>query len=249
MKTLREIAEVKKMNKREFLEKLKKELFRLPAEEAEAAMEYYREYFDEAGPENEEKVAESLGSPKRVAAQIKADYAAKLLESEEKTSTKKGLSAVWWIIIGICSAPLSIPLAICAIVIVIVVFAVLISCIIGIFTAIVAFIAGSIGVFGLGILAVPAAFSTALMFTGAGLAGISLMTAAGVGAAIGVRALARAFAKTVRMKNEKSKEKRVIREAEQQRWKYIQEPEAFDDTWKSGALRENNIADKESNEK
>lgn len=237
------------MNKIEFLEKLKKELVRLPAEEAEAAMEYYREYFDEAGSENEEKVAESLGSPKRVAAQIKADYAAKLLESEEKTSTKKDLSAVWWIIIGICSAPLSIPLAICAIVIMIVVFAVLISCIIGIFAAIVAFIAGSIGIFGLGILAFPAAFSTALMFTGVGLAGISLMTAAGVGAVIGIRALARAFAKTVRRKNEKSKEKKVIREAEQQRWKYIEEPEAFDYTWKSGAFGENNIADKESTEK
>ena len=50
------------MNKREFLEKLKKELFRLPAEEAEAAMEYYREYFDEAGPENEEKAKTRCGA-------------------------------------------------------------------------------------------------------------------------------------------------------------------------------------------
>ena len=237
------------MNKREFLERLKSELSGLPADEAEAAMEYYKEYFDEAGTENEEQVAAGLGSPKRAAAQIKAEYAAKILESGEKTGAKKGLSAVWWIIIGICSAPLSIPLAICAIAVAAALFAVLISCIVGIFTAIAAFVAGSLGMFILGILAVPAAFSTALMFMGGGLAGIALMAAAGVCAAMGVKALARTMARAVRRQNEKSKKNKAVREADRMRWKYAEEPEDFDDAWRNGNSGGDNFTDNENTEK
>ena len=35
-------------------------------------MQYYEDYFDEAGPENEQQVINDLGSPERVAAIIKA---------------------------------------------------------------------------------------------------------------------------------------------------------------------------------
>jgi uncharacterized membrane protein len=38
-------------------------------------MDYYNEYFDDAGPENEQKVIEELGSPAQIAARIKADSA------------------------------------------------------------------------------------------------------------------------------------------------------------------------------
>lgn len=58
------------MNKKKFLKKLERLLRRLPEEEREAALRYYREYFDEAGIENEQRVIEELGSPEKVAEEI-----------------------------------------------------------------------------------------------------------------------------------------------------------------------------------
>ena len=79
------------MNRKEFIKKLRRELAKLPAEEREAAIEYYEEYFDEAGPEHEQELIGELGSSKRIAAQIKSDYAARLLDGEEPQPVRKGL--------------------------------------------------------------------------------------------------------------------------------------------------------------
>ena len=68
------------MNRHEFLNKLAMELGRLPREEVEDILAYYNEYFDDAGPENEARALEELGSPVKIATQIKADYAVKQLD-------------------------------------------------------------------------------------------------------------------------------------------------------------------------
>ena len=52
------------MNRTEYLKQLDKYLKRLPAEDYQNAMEYFTEYFDEAGPEGEEQVIRELGTPK-----------------------------------------------------------------------------------------------------------------------------------------------------------------------------------------
>ena len=41
--------------------------------ERKAALEYYQDYFEDAGAENEGKVIQELGSPGKVAAIIRAD--------------------------------------------------------------------------------------------------------------------------------------------------------------------------------
>ena len=51
------------MNRREFIARLKEEISRLPQEEIEAAVEYYEEYFDEAGADKEQDVLETPGQP------------------------------------------------------------------------------------------------------------------------------------------------------------------------------------------
>ena len=51
------------MSRDEYLRILARELSRLPKEEFDRAMEYYTEYFEEAGPENAEAVMADLGSP------------------------------------------------------------------------------------------------------------------------------------------------------------------------------------------
>lgn len=61
------------MTRNEFLERLRKGLSSLPQAEQEEALRYYEEYFDDAGPENEAKVMEELGSPEDLARNIIAN--------------------------------------------------------------------------------------------------------------------------------------------------------------------------------
>lgn len=62
-----------KISREEYLWQLSQQLYRIPAEEREAALEYYRNYFEEAGTENEEHVMSELGSPEELAKSIIAD--------------------------------------------------------------------------------------------------------------------------------------------------------------------------------
>ena len=56
------------MNRTEFLEQLERLLWDIPESERKEALEYYQDYFEDAGAENEGKVIQELGSPGKVAA-------------------------------------------------------------------------------------------------------------------------------------------------------------------------------------
>lgn len=71
------------MNRKEFLRKLQLELYKLPRHEIDDAIAYYNEYFEEAGEDQEQAVIKELGTPSKIATQIKADYAVRQLESME----------------------------------------------------------------------------------------------------------------------------------------------------------------------
>ena len=58
------------MTRNEYMEQLKKYLKRLPKEDYDNAIEYFSEYFDEAGPENEQQVMEELGQPREAAREL-----------------------------------------------------------------------------------------------------------------------------------------------------------------------------------
>ena len=58
------------MTKLEFIAALRAKLHMLSKEEREDAVQFYEEYFDEAGPENEQAVIDELGSPDAVAEKI-----------------------------------------------------------------------------------------------------------------------------------------------------------------------------------
>ena len=62
------------MNRNEYMAALRRALSALPEEERASALRYYEEYFDDAGPENEQQVISDLGAPEKVAEQILADY-------------------------------------------------------------------------------------------------------------------------------------------------------------------------------
>lgn len=60
------------MSRIEFMNELRALLQDISAEEREEAMQYYNDYFDDAGAENEQSVISELGSPQKVAQTIKA---------------------------------------------------------------------------------------------------------------------------------------------------------------------------------
>ena len=61
------------MNRIEFMKQLESLLQNVSQTEREEALQYYNDYFDDAGPENEKEVIEALGNPARVAENIKRD--------------------------------------------------------------------------------------------------------------------------------------------------------------------------------
>lgn len=62
------------MNRMEFMAELERLLADMPEEERQAAVQYYADYFADAGEANEAEVIRELGSPEKVAESIKADY-------------------------------------------------------------------------------------------------------------------------------------------------------------------------------
>lgn len=63
------------MNRADFMKRLTELLADVSSSEREAAIQYYNDYFDEAGEENEQSVIASLGSPEQLAQTIKAGLA------------------------------------------------------------------------------------------------------------------------------------------------------------------------------
>lgn len=234
---------VQRMNREEFILTLRKELSKLPPEEIVAATEYFEECFEEAaeGLTDEERLAEEqrlikeFGNPKRIAAQIKADYAARLLNGDEtvldkKPGTKKKLSAVWWVVIGICTAPVSIPLAIGAICV-----AIWIICaIIGIYAGIIGGGMASIGAIVLGIVFLTSSGASGVMTIGAGLVGLAVTAAAAVGAYIGTKALVKAIARGVKNQNSKRKTKKYSKMYEAGEMYAADETYAAGETYEAG---------------
>lgn len=59
------------MNRKRFMAELERLLWDIPYNERKEAIQYYNDYFDDAGEENEARVIEELGSPEEVARTIR----------------------------------------------------------------------------------------------------------------------------------------------------------------------------------
>jgi uncharacterized membrane protein len=93
----------------QYLTSLRRELRRLPSDDREKAMEYFEEYFEEAGGGREVQAMEDLGTPKEAAAQIIRDMALRHAQ-EPNENVRKGMSAVWVGILAVCAAPIALPM-------------------------------------------------------------------------------------------------------------------------------------------
>jgi uncharacterized membrane protein len=68
------------MSKDDFMKKLEYLLSDIPEEDKADAIEYYRDYLEEAGTENEEQVIHDFGSPERIASIIRSEISGNLDE-------------------------------------------------------------------------------------------------------------------------------------------------------------------------
>jgi len=116
------------VNRQEFLLELRRKLKHLPPLEVENAILYYDEYFNEAGPENEQRVISELGSPAAVAARIIGEYAVNDAEASRAVPAReKRVNPFWVAVIAVCASPLALPLLIVLFALLISLFSVLFS--------------------------------------------------------------------------------------------------------------------------
>ena len=151
-----------------FLAELQRKLKGLPESEIIAAVAYYDEYLSDAGLENEAAAIAELGSPAEVAAGILGDYVYADTTSEEK-STKKGLTALWLVVVGLLASPIALPLAIVLIVLLFSLLTTALSLVFSFFVAAIALIVGGIVYMGTGFFTLFFHFPSGILSIGYGL--------------------------------------------------------------------------------
>lgn len=98
------------MTRSDYMTILAHHLRRLPREDYNRAIEYFEEYFDDAGPQQEQNAIEDLGSPEEAAKELIMNLAERNVTEPPKT-IKRGIHTAWIGILGICAAPIAIPVA------------------------------------------------------------------------------------------------------------------------------------------
>jgi uncharacterized membrane protein len=98
------------VNKEAYLNQLEKYLKRLPREEFEQAMDYFREHFEDAGEAHEAAVIEELGSPREAAAELLGNLLAKQTEQKGKQNQIFQGKSIKLTVLALLAAPIGIPL-------------------------------------------------------------------------------------------------------------------------------------------
>lgn len=169
------------MNRKEFMEALKKQLRHLPKEDREDAIGYYEEYVLDLDVSDEEDITTIVGTPKEVAAAILADCTERhYQEQKESGSTKNSGMMVWLVILGILASPLAFPLVITILCLLFAVLVVAASIVFTVFCLILAILlAGMAALTGViwagGFVQRIVCLGMGLAFIGAGLLGIVIL--------------------------------------------------------------------------
>lgn len=129
------------MNREEYMRRLENALTDISPAEREEALQYYNDYFDDAGEENVENVMNSLGTPENLAETIKKEQTDAQESTDERVETtvqeeeKKNKLSGGTIALIVVLAILASPFIVAAVV---AVLGAVIGIIAGIFSAIVA---------------------------------------------------------------------------------------------------------------
>ena len=77
------------MTRTEYLNQLEAYLMKLPQSDRIEAMDYFKELFDDAGPEGEEELIASLGSPKEAAHDVLTTLLDKKINEENSSKNDR----------------------------------------------------------------------------------------------------------------------------------------------------------------
>lgn len=167
------------MNKAQYLRRLEYLLSDLPEDERREAMEYYVEYFEEAGPEREAEVVKELGTPETVAETIHRELADKGVidykPGKKQKKERNGWQIAFIVLVCVLAAPVVIPIAFALLAVVAAILACIVAAIVGIVAAVIgvvaAFFCVAVVLFIVGI------SNMSLPFVGILLIGISFISA------------------------------------------------------------------------
>lgn len=125
------------MTRNDYLKELERYLKKLPPTDYEEAMDYFTEYFVEAGPENEAKVIQELGGPKEAANEILNTILDEKTQ-QSSVSPKSHATIIWIAILAVLASPIAFPLALTMIALIFSLVVIILSLILCIFLAAVA---------------------------------------------------------------------------------------------------------------
>lgn len=96
------------MKREAYLQELSGYLKTLPKADYQDILRYFTELFDEAGPEGEDELIASLGEPREAARDIRGTLLEKKID--EADTHKKKIGVVWFALLAILAAPISLLL-------------------------------------------------------------------------------------------------------------------------------------------
>ncbi len=167
------------MRKEEYLQKLEQLLYDIPTEDRQEAMQFYRDYLEDAGDRVEE-VIRSLGTPDELARSIKKEVfdgkkdeiSTHVLNNKEKRAQKGKLTTAQWIlfiVLCLCAAPIIVPVCGAILSVIIAIVLTLVAIVFGAGVAGIALVIASIAVIVFALVKVFFAPITSLVMMGGGL--------------------------------------------------------------------------------
>ena len=172
------------MTRDEYLAQLRALLTgRMPPDELDRILTYYAEYFAEAGPAGEARVAQELGTPAELVSRILGAKRVRETPAERTPPPRgSGNSSLWKALLAICAAPIAGPLILAAAAVVVVLVLAVVCVVAGIAI-------GGVVAIGVGIVTAWSGFSvlfsagmaTMMFFCGMGMlsSGVGLLMIAG----------------------------------------------------------------------
>lgn len=99
-----------------YISELEKHLTNLPKSDREEVLEFYHEFLLDGDFVRRSTIEQELGTPKQLAIKILADYAVtdEQTQTHQQRASLSNVKTIWYILLGICAAPLGIPLVIAA---------------------------------------------------------------------------------------------------------------------------------------
>ena len=168
------------MNRTEYMRQLESLLQNISATEREEALQYYNEYFNDAGPEGEQKLIEELGSPKEAAADLISNLLDKKLQEDKEVSKTASRSTMRIALLALLATPVAAPLMVALLTMLFAAAICIVAAIVCVFVFGFAILIIGSKLFIRGVVAVPYSIPGGIMILGTGIFGIGCAILLGI---------------------------------------------------------------------